>query len=52
MCFATETTIAAAAASRFQEGKLDDLAKMLNVLEEAGYHKTQYFKDQVHSGLQ
>ncbi|WIA13025.1 hypothetical protein OEZ85_006634 [Tetradesmus obliquus] len=32
-----------------QEGKVDDLAKMLDVLKKAGYDKTQYFKDQVHS---
>jgi hypothetical protein len=30
-----------------QEGKLDDLSKMIDILEDAGFHKTQYFKDQV-----
>ncbi|KAF6260709.1 hypothetical protein COO60DRAFT_1637360 [Scenedesmus sp. NREL 46B-D3] len=32
-----------------QEGKVDDLEKMIGVLKEAGYHKTQYFKEQIHS---
>jgi hypothetical protein len=30
-----------------QEGKLDDLSKMIDILQEAGFHKTQFFKDQV-----
>eukprot|EP00775_Hariotina_reticulata_P011296 gene11296-11446_t len=32
-----------------QEGKMDDLEKMLNMLAKLGYDKTPYFKDQVHS---
>jgi hypothetical protein len=30
-----------------QEGKPDDLDKMVNILAKLGYDKTPYFKDQV-----
>jgi len=30
-----------------QEGKMDDLDKMINILAKLGYDKTPYVKDQV-----
>jgi hypothetical protein len=38
-------------ATRAQEGKMEDMRRMLGLLAELGYDKSTYFRQQVHSAL-